>query len=135
MPTRCASVSPIVPVPQHTSKSKVSGPRSAQSPAIEYNFSAVTVLTWINNFQININNFQKNFEMYWSWRFSYYLKKCCWGYAEPKVVNVIMNPSFSQDIGGLLLICPIVWNWNSQHLQWSIRWCNIWYSWVILRKK
>ena len=45
IPTRWAKVRPIVPVPQQTSNSKVSGPRPAQSPASEYNFSAARVLT------------------------------------------------------------------------------------------
>lgn len=45
IPTRFAKVRPIVPVPQHISKSKVSGPRPAQSPAREYSFSAARVLT------------------------------------------------------------------------------------------
>lgn len=45
IPTRCANVSPIVPVPQHISNSKVSGPKPAHSPASEYNFSAARVLT------------------------------------------------------------------------------------------
>lgn len=45
IPTRLANVKPIVPVPQHTSKSKVSGPSPAQSPAREYSFSAARVLT------------------------------------------------------------------------------------------
>jgi len=46
IPTRCANVRPIVPVPQHISKSSVSGPKYAQSPASEYNFSAARVLTY-----------------------------------------------------------------------------------------
>jgi hypothetical protein len=45
IPTRWAKVSPIVPVPQHTSNSNVSGPKAAQSPASEYSFSAARVLT------------------------------------------------------------------------------------------
>lgn len=45
IPTRFARVRPIVPVPQQTSKSKVSGPKQAQSPAREYNFSAARVFT------------------------------------------------------------------------------------------
>ena len=45
IPTRCANVRPIVPVPQHISNSSVSGPKHDQSPASEYNFSAARVLT------------------------------------------------------------------------------------------
>lgn len=45
IPTRCANVKPIVPVPQHISNSSVSGPKHDQSPASEYNFSAARVLT------------------------------------------------------------------------------------------
>lgn len=60
IPTQCAKVSPIVPVPQHTSNSKVSGPNSAQSPASEYSFSAARVLTcniieYMNNYYCKIN--------------------------------------------------------------------------------
>jgi len=45
IPTRCANVRPIAPVPQQISNSNVSGPKHAQSPAREYNFSAASVLT------------------------------------------------------------------------------------------
>jgi len=47
IPTRCAKVRPIVPVPQHTSKSNVSELRLAQSPARVYNLSAARVLTCV----------------------------------------------------------------------------------------
>ncbi|KAG5578132.1 hypothetical protein H5410_058266 [Solanum commersonii] len=48
-------VRPIVPVPQQTSKSKVSGPKLAQSPAREYNFSAARVLNRLKERNDNNN--------------------------------------------------------------------------------
>lgn len=98
IPTRWAKVRPIVPVPQQMSKSNVSGPKPAQSPASAYNFSAARVLTCnhiktlgdTNNGIISVEKILEQ-NLFWFWKKNFFKK--IW------IPPLILLPKFEERVG------------------------------------